>query len=283
MLITKTPHRNSHVAAIAQANDQLCFFLFADAELEPKLTQIQAERSADYTPQVYPTNPYSERIYVKVSELFAFRSTQINQTLGMSFTFAVEQLLLYIERTVLYWAEINQLQVKITDPIEECLANFYKANVNQSLSATLIKTIKYLRLRRNHYIHLAEKPSAELTKFLKYDAPTLQAHWSSRTSILGLTFTSDSITSFGPDESFTLMKIMRVCLEELDACVARHIDAIAVAKIIHTQLLQHLPQLKPDTTKNLMIRVRKVKKRAMEHHGLNASTEEIAGALGIAI
>jgi hypothetical protein len=283
MLVTKTPHRNAHLVALAKTNDQLCFFLFADAELEPKLAVVSAEKSAEFTTKVFPANPYAERIHVTVKELAAFRAAQISQTLGMSLSFAVEQLLVYVEQAVLHWAEINKLQIKITDPIEDCLADFCKVNAKLALSIWLPKTIKYLRLRRNHYIHLAEDPSAELAKFLKYDAPGLQAHWLSRTSMPGLSFSSGAITTFGPDESITLIKIMRVCIEDLDAYLAPHIDATTLAKNLHTELLQRQPELRPNIPANLERRVRKVKKRAKEIHGLSATREEIACALGIAI
>ena len=283
MLVTKTPYRNAHIAALARTNDQLCFFLFADAELQPTLAAVSATHTTEFTPQVFPSNPYSERIHVTMSDLVAFRSAQLTQTLGMGFTFAVEQMLLYVERAILHWAEINGLAIKITDPVEDCLARFYQATVGQPILPPLLKTIKYLRLRRNHYIHLAEEPSAELKKFLKYDAPGLQAHWLSRTSIPGLTFAFDAVTSFTPDESITLIKIMRICIEDLDGFIAPHIDASSLAASLHTKLLLRRPELRPNIPKNLERQVRKVRKRAKELHGMSATTEEIANALGIAL
>jgi hypothetical protein len=272
-----------HIAALARINDQLCFYLFADAELQPTLAAASAKNTTEFTPQAFPSNPYSVRIHVTMSDLAAFRSAQLTQTLGMSFAFAVEQLLLYVERAILHWAEINGLTIKITDPIEDCLAGFYQATVGQPLLPPLLKTIKYLRLRRNHYIHLAKEPSAEFKKLLKYDAPGLQAHWLSRTSISGLEFASDAVVSFTPDESITLIKIMRICIEDLDGCIAPHIDSISIVANLYTQLLQLRPELRPDIPKNFERHVRKIRKRAKELHGMSATTEEIANALGIAL
>lgn len=283
MLVTKTPYRNEHISALARTNDQLCFFLFADAELQPTLAAVSTTRNNEFTPQVFPANPYSERIHVTMSDLVVFRSAQQTMTLGMSFAFAVEQMLLYVERAILHWAEVNGLTVKISEPIEDCLAIFYQKAVGKSLPAPLLKTVKYLRLRRNHYIHLAEEPSAELKKLLKYDAPGLQNNWLSRTLIPGLTFSSNAVTFFSPDESITLIKIMRICIEDIDCYIAPNINAQSLAVILHTQLLRDHPELRPNIPKNLEKQVRKVRKRANELHGISATTEEIANALSIAL
>lgn len=281
MLVTKTPCRNAYIAALARANDQLCFFLFADAELHPSLIAASTTRTAEFTPQVFPTNPYSKRINVSMVELVEFRSVQLTRSLGMSFASAVEQLLLYIESVILHCAEINQLSVKITEPIEECLESFYQTGTEQTLPATTLKTIKYLRLRRNHFIHLSEKPSAELAKFLRYDAHGIQAYWQSRTSIPGVNFGSIEVTSFMPDESIALIKIMRICIEDIDDCISPLIDAIPLVKNLHIQLLTDNPTLRKEIPTNLEKQVRKVRKRAKELYGVNGTEKEIANALSI--
>jgi hypothetical protein len=119
--ITKTPHRNTYLASLAKVNDQLCFYLFSDAELLPRLSVAVELQKDDYTPNVFPQNVYASRIHVTMSELVAFRGRQFNQTLGMSFAFGVEQLLLYVKDALKFWAETNGVELLLSDPVEDCI------------------------------------------------------------------------------------------------------------------------------------------------------------------
>lgn len=280
--ITKTPHRNRYTADIAKVNDQICFYLFVDAELKAKLDLIPTSALANYTPQFFPGNPYSARIHVPLEKLELFRTAQRIQTLGMGFSFAVERLLDYIEETIVHWATVNGIALKIIEPIDECLDDFCAKNTKSPLDVNLIKTIKYLRLRRNNFIHQAASPTAECTKLIKNDGTKLQSYWAAKTTVPGVSFSSSNLSVFDSDETITFLKVMRVCIEELDATLAPNINATAIAKILHDDLLMRQPELRPDTKVNHEVRIRKVKKRAKELHGLSATTTEIASALGIA-
>lgn len=283
MQATKTPHRNESLNALARVNDQVCFVLFLDSHVGPELQTLANTRPAEFTPTVFPGNAFAERIYVPVGRLPQFRNEQVVTALGVSFAFAVEQLLLYIETTLRHWAEVNAVSCQITEPIDACLQGCAAKSAKQTIAPNLVKTVKYLRLRRNHVIHAASELSAELVKTLKYDGPVLQKHWESKTTIPAVDFSSEAVRTFTADETISLIKLVRICVEEIDEFLARELKGEGVLRILDGDLLARQPELKAKGPAIAGRRVRKVKKRAFERYSLRATPSEVAHVLGVAI
>jgi len=283
MLATKMPHRNELLSALARVNDQVCFVLFLDSHVGPELQQLAADRPRDFTPTVFPNNMFAERIYVPVGRLPQFRSEQLITSLGVSFAFAVEQLLLYIEIAIRHWVEVNGITCQITEPIDACLQSCVVKGAKKAIDSNLIKTVKYLRLRRNHVIHAASELTAEFVKSLKYDGPVLQKHWGAKTTIQAVDFSSDAVRTFTADETISLIKLVRICVEEIDNFLAGELEGEQVLKLLERDLLDRQPELKAKGPAIAARRVRKVKKRAFELYALSAKTLEVAHVLGVAI
>jgi len=283
MQAAKTPHRNESLNALARVNDQLCFVLFLDSHVAPELQQLAVARPTDFTPTVFPHNAFAERIYVPVGRLPEFRSEQVVTALGVSFAFAVEQLLLYIETAIRHWAEVNGASAQITEPIDACLQACVAKGAKHPIEPNLIKTIKYLRLRRNHVIHAASELTPELVKTLKYDGPVLQKFWESRTTIPAVDFSSDTVRTFTADETISLIKLVRICVEEIDGFLARKLQGERVIRLLDRDLLDRQPELKARGPAIAGRRVRKIKKLAFELYALRATPMEVAHVLGVAI
>jgi hypothetical protein len=159
-----------------------------------------------------------------------------------------------------------------------------KGRDNEAPSINLINTLKYLRLRRNHFIHATDDAlSAEMTKLIRHSSSQLQAYWSGKSSILGLSFLSTNIGTFTPDEGITLIKLVRVCIEEIDAYIASFVKVEQVIRDINLQLLKKRPELKELTQHSVDRRIRKIRKRAMELYGINSTYKEIAAIINIMI
>lgn len=283
MLATKTPLRNESLGVLARVNDQVCFVLFLDSYVGPELQHLAQVRSTDFTPTVFPHNAFAERIYVPVGKLPQFRSEQVVTALGVSFAFAVEQLLLYIGKAIRHWGEVNGSSCHVTEPIDACLQNCATIGAKQVIESNLIKTVKYLRLRRNHVIHAASDVTSELVKMLKYDGSVLQKHWQSKTTIPGVDFSSEAVRTFTADETISLIKLVRICVEEIDEFLARELKGECVLKLLERDLLARQPELKVKGRAIELRRVRKVKKRAFELYALRATSTEVAHILGVAI
>jgi hypothetical protein len=283
MQAMKTPHRSESLSALARVNDQVCFMLFLDSHVGPQLQELAASRPGDFTPTVFPNNSFAERIYVPVGKLPQFRSEQLVTTLGVSFAFAVEQLLLYVETAIRHWVEVNGISYKLTEPIDACLQACVDKEAKKVIEPNLIKTVKYLRLRRNHVIHAASALTAEFVKTLKYDGPVLQNHWKSKTTIPAVDFSSEAVRTFTADETISLIKLVRICVEEIDKFLAGELEGAQILKLLERDILRHHPELKVKGLAIAARRVRKVKKRAFELYALRAKTIEVAHVLDVAI
>ncbi|MFC7518465.1 hypothetical protein ACFQUU_25980 [Herbaspirillum sp. GCM10030257] len=154
---------------------------------------------------------------------------------------------------------------------------------NKAIESNLIRTVKYLRLRRNHIIHAASELTAEFVKTLKYDGPALQKHLEAKTTIPAVDFSSEAVRTFTADETISLIKLVRICVEEIDNFLAGELEVEQVLKLLEQDLLDRHPELKAKGPAIAARRVRKVKKRAFELYALRAKTMEVAHVLGVAI
>lgn len=278
-LPTKTPLRNVHMRALASVNDQLCLTLFMHEDVAARWQELAALRPTEFTSEVFPGNEFADRIHVPMTRLLSFRDAQLNTSLGVSFAFAVEQLLLFIEAALQHWGDIAEIPIKLADPIDETL-NQYLLTHNVPIEPSLLRTVKYLRLRRNHVIHGATELSTEYSKLLKHDASRLQQFWEARSAIPGLNFGDKSPTTFSPSETITLVKLVRVCLEEIDTCVAGQLRPSCIFRSINAGLLKDRHELRVKNPVVVGRRIRKIKHNSGSMYGLHVQASDIANALG---
>lgn len=279
LLPTKTPLRNLYMRALASVNDQLCLTLFMHEDVAARWQELATLRPTEFTSEVFPGNEFAERIHVPMTRLLSFRDAQLNTSLGVSFAFAVEQLLLFIEAALRHWGDLAETPIKLADPIDETL-NEHLVTLSVPIEPSLLRTVKYLRLRRNHVIHGATELSSEYSKLLKHDAPGLQRFWEARSSIPGLIFGDKSPTTFSPSETITLVKLVRVCLEEIDTSVAGQLRPNWIFRSINAGLLKSRHELRVRNPVVVGRRIRKIKHHSGSMYGLHVQASDIASALG---
>ena len=277
-LPTKTPIRNVHMRALASVNDQLCLTLFMHEDVAARWQELATLRPTEFTSEVFPDNEFAERIHVPMTRLLSFRDAQLNTSLGVSFAFAVEQLLLFIEAALRHWGDIAETPITLVDPIDEAL-NQHLVTHTVPIEPSLLRTVKYLRLRRNHVIHGATELSSEYSRLLKHDAPGLQRFWEARSSIPGLIFGDKSPTTFSPSETITLVKLVRVCLEEIDTSVAGQLRPNWIFRSINAGLLKDRHELRVRNPVVVGRRIRKIKHHSGSMYGLHVQASDIASAL----
>ncbi|WP_103308652.1 MULTISPECIES: hypothetical protein [unclassified Pseudomonas] len=278
-LPTKTPLRNVHMRALASVNDQLCLTLFMHEDVAARWQELATLRPTEFTSEVFPDNEFAERIHVPMTRLLSFRDAQLNTSLGVSFAFAVEQLLLFIEAALRHWGDMAETPITLADPIDETL-NQHLVTHTVPIESSLLRTVKYLRLRRNHVIHGATELSSEYSKLLKHDAPSLQRFWEARSSNPGMIFGDKSPTTFSPSETITLVKLVRICLEEIDTSVAGQLRPNWIFRSINAGLLKDRHELRVRNPVLVGRRIRKIKHLSGSMYGLHVQASDIASALG---
>lgn len=236
----KTPILQKYESRLVEVNDQLCYFLFSDAEVEAHLAKNTSEIATKFTTDIFPDNRFSERLHIKVSTLSIFRKQALNTLVGVSLIAAVEYMLYYIEEIESYRASVlpsvhDSLR---NDKPEEQLANKLKEWLGKAPDRAIIKTIKYLRLRRNHIAHLSEEMSQDFNSLVKNDAHHLNSYWKSKkTEIYDFDFSNPNFSSFSENEALALINLTRVCLKIIDEKI---LSTITIPEIAQYEIVEFL-------------------------------------------
>lgn len=213
-------------------NDQLCYFLFSDVEVNNIFSELGRGVSGTYTTEVYPDNEFSERLHVKIETLPEFRAKAFHTLVSMSVIASVEYLLSYIEEIEEFRANvIPSVHDDITDKKPEEQLSLKLSNwLGENPESAIIKTMAYLRLRRNHIAHVREEMSDGYHSLVKNDANHLNAYWSKQsTELNGFDFSRKSFSEFEVNEVFALINLSRVCMRKIDSLMLSTIPEESIA------------------------------------------------------
>ena len=95
----------------------------------------------------------------------------------------------------------------------------------------LIKTIQYLRLRRNHIAHVRDSLHDDLKHVIKNDSNYLNKYWGrKRTKIYNFDFSKERISNFDDQEIFAIVNLCLVCMRIIDELVLSSIDVPDIVK-----------------------------------------------------
>lgn len=213
-------------------NDQLCYFLFSDIEVNNIFSGLEPDASGSFTTEVYPENDFSERLHIKIEALPTFRTKAFHTLVSMSVIASVEYLLSYIE-------EIEELRANITPSVHDDIKDEKpEEQLNLKLShwlgkapeSALIKTMAYLRLRRNHIAHVREEMSDGYRSLIKNDSNHLNTYWAKQpTKLSGFDFSKKTYDEFEVNDVFALINLSRVCMREIDSLMLSTISEESIA------------------------------------------------------
>lgn len=225
----KTPIKKRFKKHLAIINDQLCYYLFADKEVENKLFNIEEYQDDKYTTQLFAENEFSPKLRVKFSNLSKFRSDVSNANKALSLVLGTEYLLEFIKEVERFRENIvshDDNNVLMDSAEDQLLNKLIKWNLDK-IERCIFKTVKYLRLRRNHIIHARAELSDELKKIIKQESWELNIYWKKkRTKLKGVDFSKLEVDAFTTEESLSLMNLIRVCIEEIDLMVISSINTL---------------------------------------------------------
>lgn len=225
-------------------NDQLCYFLFSDVEVNNIFSELTDDVLDSFTTEVFFENEFSKRLHIKIEALPEFRKKAFHTLVSMSVIASVEYLLSFIEEIEEFRAQITPSvhdEIKNKKPEEQLKLKLTNWLGNEPESA-IIKTMKYLRLRRNHIAHVREELSDGFRSLIKNDSNQLNTYWSIQpTELNGFDFAKKSYAEFEINEVFTLLNLSRICMRETDSAV---LSTIAEEEIAHYELPSFLENKK---------------------------------------
>ncbi len=221
--MAKTYFLKNHIDKVDALNDQLWYYLFATEELNRQLTSFSDKAKENYTTDLFKSNPHSSRIHVTVSSLPKHQKENKNLTLGAYFATCYEIAAKHIRTSFDTLKAFNSLTAYSWDGRKEPEKNLLKLLLDEGLPApdvNITDTITYLRHRRNHYTHIIETPNPSLAGFLTATCPRLNTHWRAPGTTIHLDFTKTLVRDFTQEETIELIKLLRICLIEIDEHIA---------------------------------------------------------------
>lgn len=258
---------------MAAVNNQLCFSYFNDAQAHPALERASVQEGKRMTTDTFPDNPVAFRIHIMNEALPAFREKALGTMAGMGFMTATEHLLRYMADIQSFRGELSPATVeninKDSAP-EDALAIRLKA-WGVVIEDNLVRTIRYLRLRRNQVAHANETPHQAYLSAIRKDGRHLEKYWAAQpTRLPDLDFLRTEHSGFRMAEVFSLMNLCFVCLERLDDLF---INSMPVSILEEQQIARFIEENKELNGHSFKLRYRKFKRKFEQNFGLTLQCE----------
>lgn len=242
--MARTPIKNRFKDHLTVINDQLIYYLFADKEVESRLSTISVSSEDEYTTDLFPDNEYSERLHVKYSAITAFRDGVTNANKAVCLVLGTEYLLTFMQEAQEFRESVvydNKCDI-VEDAVEDQL---YKKLIRWSrhpIEKKIFKTVKYLRLRRNHLVHARTDLRGGLKKIITQDSRELNRYWATKkTRLDDFSFSKKEMNRFSTGEIFSLINLVRVCMEEIDSMI---INSVGIEDLLrHEYNLLEIPNI----------------------------------------
>lgn len=231
--VLKSRELRKFESKLEDMNDQLCYFLFSDIEVSRVFSEVIEDHPEVFTTDVFSENEFSERLHIKIEALPDFRAKAFHTLVSMSVIASVEYLLNYIE-------EIEEFRSKVMPSVhdgienskpEEQIKEKLKNWLGKEPESEIIKTIAYLRLRRNHIAHVEEDMNGVFSTLVKNESNNLNKYWLKQaTELNGFDFSRKSYAKFEANEIFALINLSRVCMRKIDEMMLSSIPEEYIAK-----------------------------------------------------
>jgi hypothetical protein len=231
--LMRTPVLLKYESKLIEVNNQLCYFLFSNVEIEAHLAQMTEGATTEFTTDLFPGNKFSKNLHVKVNALPVFRERAFHTLMGICYIASVEYMLCYIDEIEKFRASVLPTEhdsIKDEKP-EIQLGEKFKRWPGKPLEKALIKTITYLRLRRNNIVHLNEKMSPDYSNLVKNDSRFLNRYWkATKANIYDFDFSKTDFSTFTDNEALALISLTRICLKVIDKEILSTINNLDIAK-----------------------------------------------------
>jgi hypothetical protein len=246
MTIARTPARVGIIEQLVGFNDELCYAMFADAELGRMLGRFGPSVDDRYSTDVFVGNPQAPRIHVTVSALRLYQETH------RAFAFAAYLIASYEAASGYYEAAVQLLGACGSatvvggkgDAIEHRFAAMLRASGFAPANDNDIRTLTYIRHRRNHLVHLGDGARQVYVDFASQHGPVLNQHWGATRDVVD--FTVPAISQLVEPETIALIKMLRIAIERLDSVVAQSVDEAKATRYVAARIRKPLDRPNSD-------------------------------------
>lgn len=238
----KTTLLKKYIDRLASLNDQLCFFQFNRNELNKRLDDFSLKAGELYTPDLFANNVMAQRINVTINNLPKFQELNEKFTFGSYISTSYEVTGCYLLDSLEILNQFNPNKFVPTNNSQ--LEEKYFLSLNSSgcilPPRELIDTLKYIRLRRNLFIHISDSISDPLTNLIQTKGAALNSYW--RQTLTGLDFENANVLAFEEAETIDMLKLLRIIVETLDANLANNLSKEGIINFLAQEQFASKPQ-----------------------------------------
>ena len=226
---------------LADFNDEISFFLFLDHEFSRRLSDFGGAAGKLFTTDIFARNPYAPMIHVKVDELPDFirrnRSNSFSIYLAASYEVSSSFFDTALEFLQVTNAGSLTLPRRMREGPEQYYARTLAASGLPGPSDDLIRTISWIRYRRNGLVHVAGTAISPFPDLARNHGVALNAFWAS--AKLTLDFSNAATGALDEGQTIELLKLLRISIQKLDSHFASLIHPEGLAKAEAERLFSH--------------------------------------------
>lgn len=219
----RTPIGKKFIEELIKVNDQLCYSALLHHEFEGATLDHAKSSPDEFTSSIFPSNPFSERLYRRAKDLPAFSLQSRTTGFRMAVIVGYEHVLAYLEEAQAFRARRKPSPEDsiYDDAPEDQIFNKLTNWLPQSPNKGYFTTLGYFRHMRNTFAHGHVGPSKEFSAFAAQHSHSLRKFWSNGvTDLGGFDFKSAQSKTLSADTAFAIMNLFRICLREIDSLLA---------------------------------------------------------------
>ncbi len=230
MQATKTPVGVATLAQLIGYNDEFCYTLFADEEIRRGLAEFGPAVDALYSTDLFSNNSQAPRIQVPIASLRKFQKSHRSFAFAAYLIASYEVAADYYEQALELLRECGKASLVhgTGDSPEERFAASLANSGCGALDPNDVRTLTYIRKRRNHLVHLGAAPAVGFQDLCSNYGASMNAHWGPTREAVD--FTVASTAALSEREAVGFLKLLRILIERLDAAVAAGIDNFKAVK-----------------------------------------------------
>ena len=269
----KTILVKKYLERLSNLNDQLCYFQFTRNELNNRINDFGENAKELYLPDIFAQNYMASRLNIKLGKLPEFQSQNQTFTFGAYISTSYEITSYYLKDSLKLLQEFNPstYQPSNNGQLEEKYISILINSGYLVVQREIINTLKYIRLRRNHFTHLSTDLKPIFSDLIKEKGDTLNIYWSN--AINSLDFSSTDVSIFNEEETIEMIKLLRIIIERLDNNLSKNLSHEGIITYLSKLEYENNPQrINGDVIKQ---RIKKILILAKKEFGIILEENEI--------
>jgi hypothetical protein len=205
--------------ALTALNDQLSFSLFLEHEFLEKIKGFGSALAKQFTTDVFSQNPNASRIHVRLGELPSFINAHRSVSFGAYFTASYEVAIQLFDEALSVLLRTNVPSTGLPRSKKEGPEEYYERVLKRwgysSPGEELIKTISWIRYRRNGLVHVSHSVNPRYATLATQSGQSLNHFW--KAAKVHLDFSTTVTGPLNQQDALDLITLLRILVRRIDS------------------------------------------------------------------